>query len=39
MNITEYIKNHNKLSQMDFETVYYTIFSLIQDGYILEKLD
>lgn len=36
MNITEYIKGNERLSKMDFETVYNTIYELIKDGYILE---
>lgn len=32
MTISEYIKNHKKLKQMDFITVYTTIAELIFDG-------
>jgi len=35
MNITDYIKNHDKLKDLDFLTVYMTIEALIEDNYIL----
>ena len=32
MSITEYIQNNQKLSEMDYITVYTTILALIADG-------
>lgn len=32
MNISQYIKQHEKLSKMDFITVYDVIIELIKDG-------
>ena len=32
MSISSYIKNHEKLKEMDFLTVYNTIIELILDG-------
>ena len=39
MNLSDYIKNHPVLQQMDFLTVYKTIQALIADGYIIQKID
>lgn len=39
MNITEYIKSNEKLKNLDFLTVYETILTLIQDGYIMVAED
>lgn len=39
MNITKYIQNHKKLKNLDFETVYETIITLIEDGFILVDTD
>lgn len=39
MNIDEYIKNNEKLSKMDYGTVYSTIYELIKDGYIMEGVN
>ena len=35
MNIAEYIRNHPELSELDFGTVYYTIMTLIEDGFLM----
>ena len=34
MNIKDYILNNETLNKLDFETVYRTIFTLINDGMI-----
>ena len=39
MNVIEYIKNNEILSNLPFLIVYTTILELIDDGFILEKLD
>lgn len=39
MNIAEYIRNHEELSQLDFVTVYYTIKTLIDEGYLALCVD
>ena len=37
MNIAEYIRNHPELSELDFGTVYYTIVTLVNDGFLMLK--
>lgn len=39
MNITEYINNHEVLSQFPFMIVYCVIATLVQEGYILQNVD
>ena len=39
MNIADYIKTHPELSQLDFWTVYYTIRTLIDEGYLALCVD
>lgn len=39
MNIEKYIKNHEKLKKLDFLTVYKTILTLMQDGYLMVAED
>ena len=39
MNIDEYIKSNERLSNMNYETVYTTIYELIKDGYIMEGVN
>lgn len=39
MNIEKYIKNHEKLKNLDFLTVYETILTLMKDGYIMVAED
>lgn len=39
MNIADYIRNHEELSQLDFGTVYYTIRTLIDEGYLALCVD
>ena len=35
MSVSEYIRKHEELSELDFMTVYDTIISLIKDGIIV----
>ena len=39
MNIEKYIKSHEKLKDLDFLTVYETILTLMQDGYLMVAED
>ena len=35
MNIADYIRTHDELSQLDFATVYFTIMTLLNDGFVM----
>ena len=39
MNIVQYIKGHDELSKLDYISVYYTILTLREEGYLLENPD
>ena len=39
MNITDYIKTHERLKDLDFLTVYTVIMALVKDGFILMDSD
>ena len=39
MNIADYIRNHEELSQLDFGTVYLTIVTLIDEGFLALSVD
>lgn len=39
MNIFEYIKNNEVLSDLPFFIVYTTIIELINDGFVLQNVD
>ena len=39
MNIFEYIKNNEVLSDLPFIAVYATIVELINDGFVLQNVD
>lgn len=39
MNIADYILNHPELSQLDYASVYYTITTLIDEGYLALNVD
>lgn len=39
MRISEYIRNNEKLAALDFATVYLTIVTLLDDGYLAHRVD
>lgn len=39
MRISEFIRTHAELSQLDFATVYFTIITLLNEGYLAQSVD
>ena len=39
MRIADFIRGHPALAELDFPTVYLTIITLIEEGYIAQNVD